>query len=435
MPYYTPELARRILLDYTEKSPVSVEPGTMNRYDFLAHDHVVVGDVALRGHKRGRGWKLDAREVQEAGKTLAALELDHADLVSIGLDGGPTASLEDEDQSETDWRGMLRSWVYDEARDENAERRCVCGEPVCRRPGIRDNGLRCAMTWERLTQMHGDRVIAGTKPLPLLSWSGTEWLLPRAYADLLDRAMDLEARLREKAQTCASCRTKGTREEVWHWRTSSSAGFITQCPSCATASFPPYTGHLRNTLYRNIPKGSRADAYLCCLCQQRRAFYWDHCHDHDFVRGPACASCNTFEGGGKDFVLRPGAMKHLLQCRTCRERRSIAKRHVADVAGAFLTPRGHEDCRRSSLSLRAVEENAGVTRFRLRCLAHDPPQEWDQNMGTVEVAKLVHGLIEQTLAQTAAAPTPLVRPHVALPDLPPHVPGPSLKGSTQDGLF
>ncbi|MEW2558569.1 endonuclease domain-containing protein [Streptomyces griseorubiginosus] len=37
-----------------------------------------------------------------------------------------------------------------------------------------------------------------------------------------------------------------------------------------------------------------------------------HCHTHGDVRGPVCASCNTYEGGGHRFIHRPGALRHLL---------------------------------------------------------------------------------------------------------------------------
>ncbi|MGW4546312.1 endonuclease domain-containing protein [Streptomyces violaceorubidus] len=46
----------------------------------------------------------------------------------------------------------------------------------------------------------------------------------------------------------------------------------------------PYDAHRR--------RGTRADDYLCRLCKESPAA-WDHCHEHGYVRGPRCGSCNT----------------------------------------------------------------------------------------------------------------------------------------------
>ncbi|UKY55050.1 endonuclease VII domain-containing protein [Streptomyces inhibens] len=147
--------------------------------------------------------------------------------------------------------------------------------------------------------------IAGTKPRPLLSWSGEHWLLPRAYADLLDRWERLEDDLTNQARICSGCRTQGPR---WAWRTPTANGYITLCPTCSGAAYQTYRGHLRGVPYESLPRTMRADDYLCRLCGQSRAFTWDHCHDHGYVRGPLCASCNTFEGKGVRFLLREGSV-------------------------------------------------------------------------------------------------------------------------------
>ncbi|WP_226651551.1 endonuclease domain-containing protein [Streptomyces hydrogenans] len=91
----------------------------------------------------------------------------------------------------------------------------------------------------------------------------------------------------------------------------------------------------------------RADDYLCRLCQSSRASVWDHCHGHDLVRGPVCASCNTFEGKGLPELLlrREEVVAHLLECSRCREERTLPPRFHAAVAGLHLEAEArHASC-------------------------------------------------------------------------------------------
>ncbi|WP_226652329.1 endonuclease domain-containing protein [Streptomyces hydrogenans] len=71
----------------------------------------------------------------------------------------------------------------------------------------------------------------------------------------------------------------------------------------------------------------RADDYLCRLCQSSRASVWDHCHGHDLVRGPVCASCNTFERQGPPGApaAAGGGRGALLECSRCREERTLPR--------------------------------------------------------------------------------------------------------------
>ncbi|WP_406016336.1 endonuclease domain-containing protein [Streptomyces sp. NBC_00984] len=95
-----------------------------------------------------------------------------------------------------------------------------------------------------------------------------------------------------------------------------------------------------------VPGG--ADDYLCWLCTTpQRAYYWDHCHDHGLVRGPVCASCNTFEGNGMVFVNRPGSVEHLLECTVCRAQHTLPRRHYEDVIRNHLAAVHHLECSRA----------------------------------------------------------------------------------------
>jgi hypothetical protein len=126
-------------------------------------------------------------------------------------------------------------------------------------------------------------IIAGTRPLMLLTWSGTHWVLPRAYADMLDRSQEQDRALAERARICTGCRAQGS---PWAWRTVTPSGYVTLCPVCSGEAFQPYTGQLDGVAYRSLRRAHRATEYLCCLCRESRAALWEYCHEHGHIRGP-----------------------------------------------------------------------------------------------------------------------------------------------------
>jgi hypothetical protein len=176
------------------------------------------------------------------------------------------------------------------------------------------------------------------------------------------------------------------------------------CPPCSGAAFQRYTGHLRGVLYDSPRvRGTRADDYLCRLCAETRAAAWDHCHDHGFLRGPLCGSCNTFEGKGspRSFLERQeGAVLHLLECRGCLERRNLPGRYHVALAQKHLEAterhrhRGRR-CRRQTW-VRHVELAHGAHRFELECWWHS--ETWTMDVTVPETVALVRDLVERRLA-------------------------------------
>ncbi|MFE2889335.1 endonuclease domain-containing protein [Streptomyces sp. NPDC059272] len=94
------------------------------------------------------------------------------------------------------------------------------------------------------------------------------------------------------------------------------------CPVCSAKAFETYEGQLDGVAYRSLRRTHRSYEYLCCLCRERRAALWDHCHEHGHASGPVCPTSNTFEGKGVAFLRRNGSALHLLRCRGCREAHS-----------------------------------------------------------------------------------------------------------------
>lgn len=69
-----------------------------------------------------------------------------------------------------------------------------------------------------------------------------------------------------------------------------------------------YAGHP----YERVP----ASLYKCCLCDST-AHGWDHCHPHNYIRGPLCRPCNALESGWHEEGRFP---EYFAKCPDCARR-------------------------------------------------------------------------------------------------------------------
>ncbi|MEU6621891.1 endonuclease domain-containing protein [Streptomyces litmocidini] len=171
------------------------------------------------------------------------------------------------------------------------------------------------------------------------------------------------------------------------------------CPPCSGEKYTAYTRHLRGVPYGQMRAWKlRADDYLCRPCLSSRASVWDHCHEHDLVRGPVCAGCNTLEGTGVPISLlqQPEVVEHLLECTRCRKERTLPPRFHAAVAQAHLEAEArHAHCpARPHVRLRETTATGHV--FDLYCSRH-PSKQWKQEVPVLEALKLVHAFVDHAL--------------------------------------
>ncbi|MFF4741304.1 endonuclease domain-containing protein [Streptomyces sp. NPDC001262] len=390
----TPKAARTEFADLTQNCALPLEPDALLRTDLLHHHgHTVIGDVALRAYKHKSRWTYDDRDIRRAGRHFADLHVDLADLMEVQLPAY-SENTDPEDWNRADWRRQLMHWMFDAARRKAFEELPydVAWDTW---KEIGEHGLPGGLTMTEFVEARPQssywRTIAATRPLDLLTWSGTHWLLPRVYVELLDRWEQLEEDLTNRARICSTCGAQGPR---WAWRTPTANGYITLCPACSGAAYQAYQGHLRGVPYASLPRATRADAYLCWLCGESRAFTWDHCHDHGYVRGPLCASCNTFEGKGVRFLEREGSILHLLECRGCRDQQTLPQRFRTDIIRDHLErTQRHGRCRNHP-HVRALEHDHGAYRFTLTCHS----TTWTHEVSATEAATLVRAVVEQALA-------------------------------------
>jgi hypothetical protein len=412
----SPQLARDILADLTKDCGLALDAGELipGKGEFLDNGHVFIGDVAVRGYKDKGRWKYDDRDIRHAGQTLAAVAIDTNDVVEARVPS--RRYFEDrqsfDDWNRADWRRTLNYWIYAAAR--RSRRRGFSAVATIgmnntddfdtdvwsSRYEIGPHGLPGQLTFEGLVSFYGERTIAGTRPLKLLTWSGTHWVFPGAYADMLDRWQERDRALTEQAQICTVCQRQAGRRA---WRTTTARGYVTLCPACSGEAFQAYKGHLQGVSYTSLRRTHRADDYLCCLCHESRASIWDHCHEHGFVRGPVCASCNTFEGKGVTFVRRKGSVQHLLECRGCREARTLPRRFHLDVVLDHLEDaERHGHCRRRPHAYRG-EYAHGVHRITLNCHGHASTSRWTKDVTVAEAAGIVRAFVEGVLSSASVS--------------------------------
>lgn len=414
MSFISPNLAHGILTDLTRKTAGFVEPNALlDTSSVRRHGHVLVGDVALRCYKHQGRWRYLERDIRRAGEMLSAVCLDPNDRVDAQLppdldDGRGETSQE---EWRTGWRRRLTGWMFNQAYLHSRRRETPSDHRDWRAwKSIGDNGLPGGLTWEDFVTASEEHrywhMIAGTRPLPLLSWSGETWNVPRAFADLLDRWARVESELTGRSLPCSNC---GARGPAWGgWRMPTKHGYVTMCPPCSGAAFRAYPATLRGVPYSSPRRRRiRADDYLCSLCRGSRAGVWDHCHDHGFVRGPLCGSCNSAEGNGTAqlFLEREGALLHLLECLGCRERRTLPFRYHAEYAAAHLqqTER-HGNCQREPYVQRFDfgPEN-GEFRFTIHCDRH-AAKTWKSRITTAEAALIVRAAVDRELADEQDSP-------------------------------
>lgn len=410
MPLVTRERARSLFADLTQNATVPLDPDVLLYMPRLRqHAHVFFGDIAVRCYKHKARWMYDERDVRAAGQVLADLDVDLGDVVDVELPAYRDISeREPEEWHRPGWRRTLMSWMVERARFKLVQENRPCEEWGDWR-AVGGNGLPGGLTWEEFiaysSQARHLQNIAGTRPLQLLAWNGETWLLPRAYTEFLDRWEQRESELVDRARLCR-CGAQGP--YFGDWRRNTRTGYVTMCPPCAGASSQLYTGHLRGVLYdAHRRRGTRADDYLCRLCKQSPAAAWGHCHEHGYVRGPLCGRCNTLEGTGHPyyFLRLEGAALHLLECRGCREQRTLPRRyHTAVVREHLEQTERHGRCPREPYA-RELEHTHGVRRFELECSGWHASR-WTKDVTTPERAALVQAFIDAALAAREGRPSP-----------------------------
>ncbi|WUW19292.1 endonuclease VII domain-containing protein [Streptomyces sp. NBC_01463] len=405
------EYARSLFADLTQSAMVPLDPDELIHMPGLAqHGHVFFGDIAVRCYKHKARWMYDERDIRRAGQALAEMRLDLDDVVDVQLPAYHESGSNPEEWQRVDWRRRVVSQMFGQAR-----RKAHDGRPYEEWSGswkrVGANGLPGDLTWDEFvaasSRFRYSQNLAGTRFLELLTWSGKEWILPRAYIELLDRWAQREDKLVDCVRFCSSCGLKGP---YWDgWRTSTSQGYVTRCPPSSGAAFRTYAGHLRGVQYASARRrGTRADDYLCRLCKRRQASAWDHCHEHGHVRGPLCGSCNTREGKAMPYYflqLEDNAL-HLLECRACLEQQTLPRRFHTDVVLTHLekTER-HGRCHRQPY-VRELEHAHGVHRFHLECSGWHAESRWTKDVTASEVATLVRAFVDAVLAVREGRPSP-----------------------------
>ncbi|MEU2069949.1 hypothetical protein [Streptomyces anulatus] len=208
------EYARTIFAALTRNAMVPLDPDELLHPALARYDYVLFGDMAVRCYKHKGSWRYAERDIRRAGQTLAELRLDLEDMAVVQLPVYHDDGESDwEEWSRTDWRQSLMSRMCHQARVKASREGCPYEEWRDIYLRIGDNGLPGGLEWEEFVaasnRFRHTRNMGGTRLLELLTWSGKQWLLPRAYMELLDRWAQREEELIDQARVCSSCGLKG----------------------------------------------------------------------------------------------------------------------------------------------------------------------------------------------------------------------------------
>ncbi|MFE7587777.1 endonuclease domain-containing protein [Kitasatospora sp. NPDC057512] len=368
--------------------------------------HMYLGAAALPGVKRSGVWHVDQAQLEGALRELAAVAAAPGRLVPLGL---PWTELSRDCRFDDNWRLAVQGELVDRAA--RARRRAPATElldaglaPAAQRLAVKEVN-RLLLGAVRELDGRDPLVVAGVVVMDVVRRRAGVWSIPSKWADVLDRWRAGHLALLARARRCAGCGMMANRAQQYEWRSSGADGWITQCPACAGGEHPLYGGSMRGVRYTSERRrATRADGYLCAVCGLRQAAVWDHCHEpsHDFVRGPACASCNQAEhsrhGLWRTFWNNGPAVRHLLECNSCRTATTLPLQHLSALAAARLraTARHGRCATEPSAVLEQLPEGGFLA--RLECTAH-PGREvrWAETVG----AETVSGWVADLAAEHA----------------------------------
>ncbi|MEV0535910.1 endonuclease domain-containing protein [Kitasatospora sp. NPDC050463] len=372
--------------------------------------HLYLGATALPGVKRGGVWHVDQALLDGALQQLAAVAAAPGRLVPLGL---PWTELNRGSRFDDDWRLAVQGELVDRAA--RARRRPPAADlldtglaPAVHRQAVKELN-RLLLAAAREPDGRDPLVVAGVVVMDVVRRRAGVWSIPEGWAEALDQWRAEHLALLARAQRCAGCgmvedRSRHTvaarAQQHRDWRSSGADGWITQCPACAGGEHPLYGGSMRGVRYTSERRrATRADGYLCTVCGLRQAVIWDHCHepDHDFLRGPACGSCNQAERSQKGiwraFWNHGPAVRHLLECNGCRTTGTLPPQHLSALAAARLRATARHG--RCTAEPAAVVEQLPEGGFlaRLHCAAH-PGREvrWEETVDAAQVTGWVADL-------------------------------------------
>lgn len=338
--------ARQLLADLTHGAPLPAAPDVLDKYAFTRSGAVIVGDVALHGHKVRGKWTVREDAVRDAAASLAR-PLDLRDLVPLPSPRSSSPPW----QQELKW-AVEAVTAYGESRapffDTSEDRERICD------------------VWE----------VQGVRALSVVVWADG-WRIPRGLRELFNRGARVRRALAAAVRPCAGCGADGGPDPFrLGWRRPTDAGWLTLCPPCAVAGAVAYEGEHAARKYETV-KGRRREGhpdavpgrYRCALCPVR-ATLWDHCHAHGWVRGPLCGRCNQEEAR---WLGSAAGRSHLWSCGQCREERTLPVRQLVHLVQRAPVPFRHDGCSTEpvlSSAPAASDDGAPTVRLHLYCAPH-----------------------------------------------------------------
>jgi hypothetical protein len=394
--------ARQRVADSLTEPALRLAPEAIQTHWLRETGHFFLGAHPLRGHKQSGQWRVDDQDLAAAVENLKSLTRTAGPLIPAGL---PWTGLERE-PGHDDWRLTVQWELVREAAGARQRKKSQDTLDASLDPDVQRRAAK--VIEQALDSLRGQQpraepvTIAGIVVLDVMKRRAGTWCIPAGWASVLDGWQSSRLALLAEARRCAGCGRPADRAQEWDWRSSGADGWITQCPDCAASAFPIYGGSMRGVLYTSERRRAlRADAYLCSVCGLRRAVDWEHCHDHGYLRGPACASCNHAEvtqhgiWRGFDGTDRR-TTRHLLHCHGCLTAKTLPRHHLAALVTTRLrATERHPRCSAEPIVELSVVADGGFQAV-LRCPSqHRNPASWPREVATATTAGWIQDLLAE----------------------------------------
>ncbi|MGW1729291.1 endonuclease domain-containing protein [Streptomyces sp. NPDC002306] len=330
--------------------------------------YVVLGQRAVVMVKASGGpWNVAETEVRRAAVELSAVEMDRQDLVRIG----PFRGVPKQHDGGTllRWRWRITRELQESGGPERAARD--------------EDGRLCHLAgidWRQiLVEQTRDR-------------TARTWLLPRAVVRLLDAAEHTETQWLHAERT-RQANVAVTKSPSHHGQTQAAGSRHTTSPDRPAIPPPvpprPYNGELHGHLYSALSRkpgiSRKVAGWTCAVCRTAPAAVLDHCHEHGYVRAPACHSCNTQERPDHLYSndIRVAShythlfdthaaewLRHWHRCPGCRARTTLPLPHLAAWT-AYIACRSQRPTHRDARGSRG-RKPCGVLRVSWSGSHHAP---------------------------------------------------------------
>ncbi|HEV2637721.1 MAG TPA: endonuclease domain-containing protein [Actinocrinis sp.] len=264
---------------------------------------ILLGRTLIRAEKISGRWQVSKDDLQAAARDLTAL----ASIDAAGAGPRQMVTIRTTDEL---WAGKLARMLRDNhPNPESGREPVVWTGPWWKKHWYWDCQWGC-LDFAKIAEPAAGAV------------NGDAWVIPQLYAEFAADAAAQVERFSADRRRCSRCGETAARRRGWA-DVDTSGGWESLCANCLAShdsQLRDYQGQLRDIPYARARyrRENPPTWYRCVLCGLP-AVVWDHCHEHGYIRGPLCRTCNTNDNWLFRAPYRNAEhpIDHVEQCKGC----------------------------------------------------------------------------------------------------------------------